>query len=351
MSAQSGITVSNELTSAFSDAVNSSDVRFLKIIIQNEYLVPDQSIPKSGSLEDDLDTLGDILEDDVPAYVLVRLDDPSSAWLALFYVPDTARVRDKMLYAATRSNLTKSLGAAHFSDSLFATSKNDVTAEAYRKHKVHMAAPKPMSEREKEMETVKAAEREGTSYEENRVRRNHIGARAAFGWDVEAEHALKELAEGQGSGLIVLAVDPGTETIQLSEKVDCEADGLGSALPLDDPCFGFFAWVQTAPAAPHRQIIFIYSCPSGSPVKHRMLYSSGARATYESGKAIIGDLAVVASRKVETSDPDELNEAHLRLEFSATSPAGSGTSTPRAQASNDGEKKPFARPRGPARRH
>ena len=63
-----------------------------------------------------------------------------------------------MIYAATRNTLTRTLGAAHFSDNLFATSKEDVTAEAYAKHRLHLAAPKPMSAREKEMEEVKAAE-------------------------------------------------------------------------------------------------------------------------------------------------------------------------------------------------
>lgn len=37
-----------------------------------------------------------ILEDNVPAYVLARLDDPPSEWLVVYYVPDTAKVRDKV---------------------------------------------------------------------------------------------------------------------------------------------------------------------------------------------------------------------------------------------------------------
>ena len=37
-----------------------------------------------------------------------------------------------MVYAATRNTLTKSLGAAHFTDSIFATSKDEVNAEDIR---------------------------------------------------------------------------------------------------------------------------------------------------------------------------------------------------------------------------
>jgi len=117
MSATSGIAISPELASTFADAVSSRNVRFLKISIQNglyygqlshqlrsrlisalvEALVTDATVPPSSTLETDLTRLQSLLNDHVPAYVLVRLDDPPSAWLAVHYVPDTANIRDKVL--------------------------------------------------------------------------------------------------------------------------------------------------------------------------------------------------------------------------------------------------------------
>lgn len=44
-----------------------------------------------------MNRLQSLLDDNIPAYVLVRLDDPPSAWLAVHYVPDSALVRDKVL--------------------------------------------------------------------------------------------------------------------------------------------------------------------------------------------------------------------------------------------------------------
>ena len=61
--------------------------------------MPSHTVAPSGTLEQDLDRLTDILEDNVPAYVLVRLDDPPTEWLAIYYVPDTAKVRDKVCIA------------------------------------------------------------------------------------------------------------------------------------------------------------------------------------------------------------------------------------------------------------
>ena len=61
-----------------------------------ESLVPATSIPIAESLSEDLVHLQEQLEDTEPCYILARLDDPPSEWLAISYVPDSAKVRDKV---------------------------------------------------------------------------------------------------------------------------------------------------------------------------------------------------------------------------------------------------------------
>jgi len=111
-----------------------------------------------------------------------------------------------MLYASTRNALTKSLGSGVFTDSLFATSKADLTPEAYAKHKKHMAAPKPLSAQEQEMADIRAAEREagGTGYEGSSARQNVPGTRVGFNWAPDVEEAVGELGAGEGSRLVVI---------------------------------------------------------------------------------------------------------------------------------------------------
>ncbi|EMD38353.1 hypothetical protein CERSUDRAFT_48335 [Gelatoporia subvermispora B] len=349
MSAPTGIAVSPELTSVFSDVVDSRDTRFLKIAIRNESLVPDGSFSPSGSLDEDLDKLADILEDDTPAYVLVRQDDPPSDWLAVFYVPDNAKVRDKMLYAATRNTLTKSLGSTHFTDSVFATSKSDLSAEAYAKHRQHLAAPKPMSAREQEMAAVKAAERDagGRSYDGSRARQTHIGTGVEIKWPEEVQQAVEKLVSGEGSELLLLArgIDPASESLALTLQTECDIEALATSLPASEPSYAFFAWPQSITSPPQRMILFIYSCPETSPVKYRMLYSSGSSSVLQSAKEIVssvGGASSLASRKIETSDPKEINEQFLISELGLTSTV--------SVAPDATEKKAFARPKGPGRR-
>ena len=82
-----------------------------------------------------------------------------------------------------------------------------------------------------------------------------------------------------------------------------------------------------------------------------MVYSTGVISTYRGGKALLGDAgSLLAERKIETSEPSELNEEFFKLELrltASTSPAGSGTATPLAV---EEDKKAFARPKGPGRK-
>ncbi|KAH7908584.1 actin depolymerizing protein [Hygrophoropsis aurantiaca] len=346
MSALSGIGVSEELVQAFSSAVESKDVRFIKIIIQNESLVPATVLNISGSLDEDLAQLEDILEDTEPAYVLARLDEPQSEWLVINYVPESAKVRDKMLYASTRNSLTKSLGSAVFTDSLYATAKSDLSPEAYAAHKRHTAAPKPLSAREQEMADIKAAEREaGNTYEGSRGRQNHLGTGVGLSWSTDAEEAIKALMTSDSDRLVIIKIEPSTESLVLELSSNIGVEQLSSSLPVSEPCYAFLAWANS-PSSTGKDIVFIYSCPSSSPIKYRMVYSSGVSGVFQRAKAIFNENPssfTLASKKIETSDPKELDEAYLKSELGFDAAA-------EVKNTNDTAKTTFARPKGPGRR-
>lgn len=86
----------------------------------------------------------------------------------------------------------------------------------------------------------------------------------------------------------------------------------------------------------------IYSCPSSSPIKDRMVYASGVSSAFTHARSLL-PAGSLANRKVETSDPGELDEAYLKSELGI----GEGGSTPVTEVE---EKKAFARPKGPGRR-
>jgi hypothetical protein len=62
--------------------------------------------------------------------------------------------------------------------------------------------------------------------------------------------------------------------------------------------------------------VFVYSCPSSSPVKQRMLYSSNALNLSNSVRTLLERSALpLHPRRIETSEPAELGEKYLRHEL------------------------------------
>ncbi|PAV23919.1 actin depolymerizing [Pyrrhoderma noxium] len=347
MSASSGIGVSRELTDVFASSVDAGTTRFIKVVIEKESLIAEEIVDASErSLEDDIEILQDIVDENTPAYILARIGSPGDGqgWLAISYVPDTATIRGKMLYASSRNALTRSLGSAHFPDALFATSKADLTLNAYKAHKAHNAAPQPLSAREQELADARAMERAaGSSYEGTRGRLSHVGDGFGLAWTAEVEDAVRTFGKASRDAIILLSIDPKKETLTLLSSSDCKISELSSKLPSSEPSYAFFAWTHNYLARAKREIILIYSCPSGSPVKNRMIFSSGVTGVQTAAQRNIFPPDSFNDRRIETSDPTEVDEQFIisKLGYEEGSNAKANTST--AQTS-------FARPKGPGRR-
>ncbi|KAI7966160.1 hypothetical protein MJO29_001908 [Puccinia striiformis f. sp. tritici] len=162
MASQSGICVSEALSTVFVDAVsNKASLRLILLQIENESLVPSLVRPSTDSKTEAeyLDLPADILHDDQPAYVLFRLgDDADKDWLFISYVPDQAKVRDKMLYASTRATVLRQLCDCNFHISIFATTKDELTPKGYIAHLASQKAQALLTSRERELADIKAAE-------------------------------------------------------------------------------------------------------------------------------------------------------------------------------------------------
>ena len=93
----------------------------------------------SSDFSSDLEELAAYLKDDEAAYVILRrYADASDGFVAVTYVPNTANVRQKTLFASTRLTLVRELGTERFRETLFATSKDELTADGFRKHDKHV---------------------------------------------------------------------------------------------------------------------------------------------------------------------------------------------------------------------
>lgn len=185
--------------------MSSPSQRGLLATIDKEKLTPGPSIePSSSDFFGDLELLVPHIKDNEAAYIILRrFPDASDGFIAVTYVPDAAPVRQKMLFASTRLTLVRELGIERFRETIFATSKAELTADGFRKHDKHVKLTAPLTEEEQSLGAVKRAEsEEGRG---SNVKRSHISDHFAMAISDDALIALKKLGDsGNGDNLVQL---------------------------------------------------------------------------------------------------------------------------------------------------
>jgi len=208
---QSGITVSRELQDAFNELVSTPTQRGLVATIQSETLTPQASLPSTSTdFHSDLDGIPNLLEKDAASYIILRrYQNAPDGYVAVTYVPDSAPVRQKTLFASTRLTLVRELGTERFRESLFVTELKELTSEGWRKHDASGEAKAPLTAEEESLKKIKEAEAEvrgGTT-----GRRLETGGRLSIAISDEARGALDGFTEGQDNllQLVCIAIDLG----------------------------------------------------------------------------------------------------------------------------------------------
>ncbi|KAJ2846159.1 Twinfilin-1 [Coemansia brasiliensis] len=330
MAHQSGIGVSDKLTARFRDA-HSEPVRVVQAQIVGESVELTTTVPQQGGFIDDLAQVPAMLSSTEPSYLLVRLD--SDKWLFATYVPDAAPVRSKMLYAATKATVAKALGDSYFAEDMFGTTPSDFSPEGYRLYKAHEDSSAPLTERELEMERIRDLESHAASAPSIDSRRSHV-ASAQYPLDPNAEAALRDFARGT-INFVLLAIDAASEVVVASraESLQSHAE-LAACIPKDLPSYVLY-WFDSSTT------LFIYSCPTASSVRNRMVYS-----TFRHGLIVTAtQMGINVHIRLELDDPQEITPDWLEEEVRSRAQPEPG-----AAAAASATKPKFKRPMPPNRR-
>ena len=142
---------------------------------------------------EDLSPLQSLIKDDEAAYIILRrYQNAPDGFVAVTYVPDTANVRQKMLFASTRLTLVRELGTERFRETLFATTKQELTAEGWRKHDESGESNAPLTDEEQSLRGVKEAEAEASQGMSARI--SHVDAgHIKYQMSTNALEALRNL--------------------------------------------------------------------------------------------------------------------------------------------------------------
>ncbi|KAJ2804279.1 Twinfilin-1 [Coemansia guatemalensis] len=330
MAHQSGIRVSEELSSKFRvELSEDATLRTIKVSIVDEELQATSEHRLQGTLLDDLAQVPELLGEAEPCYLLIRLDSEESRWLLATYVPDSAQVRDKMLYASTKASLTKALGESYFVDSMFGTTRKEFSPEGYQQHRRHVESTAPLTEREQEMIRIKDMESSVIDAPTMDSRRSHV-SQNAYPLQDQAKEAMQNFANGTVN-FVLLRVDSGDELVKLVSAETLQShEELAKAIPTDIPTYTLY-WYDSTTS------IFIYACPLTTSVRERMVCSTFRRGFTKSAS----DMGINVDIRLEFDSPAEITPAALSEGVSDKAPSAQ---SPAIQPPK------FKRPAPPSRR-
>uniref|UniRef100_A0A1Y1MDH8 Twinfilin n=1 Tax=Photinus pyralis TaxID=7054 RepID=A0A1Y1MDH8_PHOPY len=316
MSHQTGIKANNELKEFFGRCRDGS-IRALKISICDEQLALATSVKDKRSYTWDKcfdQVVVPLVEENQPCYILYRLDTKSDLgyeWLFISWSPDTAPVREKMLYASTKATLKQEFGNAQIKEEIRGSIMSEVTLDGYYKFKKAAVAPAPLSSREEEIQEMKRNEVH-TDYSITSKQQTLGGV--TFPITSEAEAAILDMARNSYNYL-QFRIDVEEEKIHLVTSENVNVDKLASKLPKDSPRYLLYNFKHTHEGDYMESIVFIYYMPGYScSIKERMLYSSCSNPF----TATIGSLGVEIAKKIEIDTDSELTEKNLYEEVHPT---------------------------------
>lgn len=259
--------------------------------------------------------------------ILRRYPDASDGYIAVTYIPNDAPVRQKTLFASTRLTLVRELGIERFRETIFATEAKELTAEGFKKHDAHTKLAAPLTEEEKLLGAVRKAEMEegrGLS-----ARSSHVGSGMTMPVDDAAMVALQALAGDSSHNLVQLRLTLPSERIALDSSSTVTPATLSSTISSTEPRYSFYKHTDASTST--SPIVFIYTCPSTSKVKERMVYSTSRNYV---ATEVAKQAGLSIEKKMEASDPDDISESAIEEEFK-----------PKVEV-----KRAFDRPKRPGRR-
>ncbi|KAH3756409.1 hypothetical protein Pelo_11751 [Pelomyxa schiedti] len=153
--------------------VPSTQIRAIKVVIQNEVLVLGSTLEQSSSIETDFNKLSGVVSGTAPCYVLFK--KTSTSWIFVLYVPEGARTQEKLVYAATVAPLKSQLGATNFTEELHFGQPQDFN---WASHTAAKQQQKCFSKREKHLMELDKMEETARNEQEEAHRETVSRARA-----------------------------------------------------------------------------------------------------------------------------------------------------------------------------
>lgn len=322
MSNQSGITASQDLldllASTVSDAASGplDPVVAAEISPDNTAVVLHKTFPDHTQLQSYVKSLYS------PLYIFVK-SGPQLHFIA--YVPEDAPVRSKMLYASTKNTLLRQVGSNHIAQNLLLSVPEELAPESWETDDNDAGAVLTESERVN-LKIAHQQQRDVVRGGRQLVSQTG-GTSQTLSFKISSSQPIPELL--QTHNVVSFVIDLQKEQVEVQDTAQIsQKSELPVLINTEHPSYTIYA--------SNGNYYFIYSCPSGSKVKERMLYASNKSGFV---KHLLEHDHLTMQKIFEIGDPEELELAEIE-----PAPAVAESANPSA-----GQLK-FNRPKRPGRR-
>lgn len=96
--------------------------------------------------------------------------------------------------------------------------------------------------------------------------------------------------------------------MELASSTNTPIDILSSTISPTEPRYSFYRYAHTHNGAFSSPILFIYTCPSGSKIKERMLYAASSRSAQQLAESEAG---LTIEKKIEASSPEDVTQESI----------------------------------------
>ncbi|QLG70239.1 hypothetical protein HG535_0A01770 [Zygotorulaspora mrakii] len=324
MSSQSGILATKELLDTLNDSEDSSGLAIFTAKISADSTV----VERDGSFNS-VEQLQKNLNSD-PLYIFVK--NPSdNLYVFASYVPDGSPVRAKMLYASTKNTLIRQVGSNSIGKQLLFTEAQEVRDilddSRPSQNAVLTESEKVNIQIAQQQQKMKLAQHFPNG---KKLVSQTNGAPSQLSFEVDSKgFSISSILNKYNA--VSFTIDLSNEQIHIASKENVDSP-YALRITAENPSYTIFK-----NGSLH---YFIYSCPSGSKVKDRMVYASN-RAGFVN--YLTNEEKLAFAKIIEIGEPSE-------LEVSLIS-SSSEEEQKRQTALEKSESKPkFNRPSGPGRR-
>lgn len=406
MSTQSGITISSQLNDAYKN-LSANSALIIKISSDSTELIPDQIITGSDnttSTTKDITILEPIFEKLInqisqefphPSYIVISYN---SNQYFISFIPDIAPIKQKMLYASTKNSLITSLGGNKLIKKFAWTELDELTLNYFIKSIDDDQGSNIKKEEEEELNLL-LTEDEITLQKLNNLslysttNHHHHGFKKKlpsmtnddgsttgsgnadqdilYKFTPELTEQLQSIIENSSpessndndnkKSLISFNIDTTKELLTL-KSIDTQIEINQLIDTLNNHTSSRISPQYILYNYQIGKLAFIYSCPSGSSVKDRMIYASFKNSLINHLNQLIKstniDDDIIIDKNIEVGDLDEIELSQLQDAnelIHDTNTNGNNNSSSNSLSSNNSSLSSknglkFNKPKGPRRR-